>query len=1051
MGVSPATSLPAEAPVRLQFAGALHQDALYLERGADVELYRALKEGDWCYVLAPRQIGKSSLRVRTAQRLAQEGWLYAHLDLTLLGSSADRDPIACWYLSLAASLAGALSLPNPQPYFQSTAGMLPVTCFTTYLREHVMPAIKQPVTIFLDEIDFMRELQINRDEFFLAIRGLFLARAEDVALRRLCLCLLGTVSPRDLVENPQVTPFNIGRAIRLEDFSRAEISPLTPALAPLGGSSEAWLDAIYEWTAGHPYMTLALCGRLLSPRSRGAATNNPQGRVEQAVRELFLLHGRSSDPNLSYAERRLEQSPHKGELLSLYHRLLEAGALDMDSTDPIEQELSLCGMAAERDPGSSGERRLCVRNQIFARVFDLGWVREKEANREITLAVRRWQAAGRSNDAVLRGEVLNQALAWAERHRSSITQDENALLRASLQVAAAERATLSEARAARTLRRLVATLITLVIATMAMAVVAYWQRRAAKTQEQLARGAELRAMLEESRAKTEEAKARALAKQERESRLRFEESQKQQAKLLLRRQQDAELIAAQARNEATRQTQIADQQRKLAQQQVKIAEMAKAESERVRLDREADRKRTEERQKLEEAQRQSLRKAVALAASEEPQEQTAALEAAIQAYRTFTAQDKEPPADIAEDFHRALAALWRRVGRSISESRRVDFPKGTLNDAVLFAKDRRLIATGENGTASVWRVTPSQIEQREDLPWSSVSRITADGNTLIIRERTGFKVASLLSLSVGLEPAAMRLSFASIGCTLPSSVPAAGRANPAEAAGIRDIDATANGTAAVACSQGGVRLCHLRADGVSCQALAGPTQPLWTLSFAPEGKVLAGGDQQGGLWLWHAGTDGAMRPSRLAKIHRDRITVLSFSGNGELLLSGSRKEPWVVLWQTNSGQPRTRFGDEQQQRWGLQSAALSRSGHFAVTVSRDGQALLWEVGLLAVSSLGSVSSHSGSRVQSARFSDDSRHVVVAGRDDVVRLFPVDFEYTLQAACKLLHKLNSTSSVYYQTCLSPGQGESPSPGSVPPASVPNPSSSSTVTNGSGETR
>jgi hypothetical protein len=55
----------------------------YVLRQADKELPRLVLAGHFCYVLTARQMGKSSLMVRTAKRLQEEGVCTAAVELTI--------------------------------------------------------------------------------------------------------------------------------------------------------------------------------------------------------------------------------------------------------------------------------------------------------------------------------------------------------------------------------------------------------------------------------------------------------------------------------------------------------------------------------------------------------------------------------------------------------------------------------------------------------------------------------------------------------------------------------------------------------------------------------------------------------------------------------------------------------------------------------------------------------------------------------------------------------------------------------------------------------
>src|SRR5262249_55008974 len=88
--------------------GTLPPDALsYVTRRAADELYQWLMQGEFCYILTPRQMGKSPLMVRTIARLREEGVDAAVRDLSALGAELTA---VQWYNSLLLQLGRRLDL-----------------------------------------------------------------------------------------------------------------------------------------------------------------------------------------------------------------------------------------------------------------------------------------------------------------------------------------------------------------------------------------------------------------------------------------------------------------------------------------------------------------------------------------------------------------------------------------------------------------------------------------------------------------------------------------------------------------------------------------------------------------------------------------------------------------------------------------------------------------------------------------------------------------------------------------------------------------------------
>lgn len=341
----------------------------YIQRRADNLLYETVVSGRYAHVLAPDRSGKSSLIAATTARLENNGCKVAILDLVQIGVRDGGSDPGRWYYSVAYRLLRQLRIRyDLQTWWQDKSILGNQQRLVEFYAEIILQHVPERIVIFVDEIQCIEDLPYA-DQLLASIRAAHNARTTDPEFTRLAFVLLGECDPVSLIEEAELSPFNVTQPVLLSDFSRQDLDLFATELNLSPAAAAIALDRVYYWTRGHPYLSQKL--------ARAIARDEPDDDIDAHVDRIAMhqLAGRAalhSEPHMSHIHRALVSNRKRCEsLLNLYGKIRKGIKVVADLDSVAQRRLMAVGLLEVDE-----ESNLKVRNRLYEAVFTARWANE---------------------------------------------------------------------------------------------------------------------------------------------------------------------------------------------------------------------------------------------------------------------------------------------------------------------------------------------------------------------------------------------------------------------------------------------------------------------------------------------------------------------------------------------------------------------------------------------------------------------------------------------------------------------------------------------------
>jgi hypothetical protein len=218
------------------------------------------------------------------------------------------------------------------------------------------------IILILDEIDSLIGCSYS-DTILSQVRSMYFSRGNFEIYHNLTYVLSGVADPGDLIKDKNISPFNIGEKIYLEDFTETEFYTFVKN-AELPFSSEI-AERIFWWADGNPRISWDICSEVELELLRGVELSAET--VDATVDRLYLREYDRAPIDHIRTLVEFDSEIRKAIMSIRYSRSDFAD-------DKVKGKLYLAGIAK-----TDGDKGVIIKNRVIDSALSERWIQQLDS------------------------------------------------------------------------------------------------------------------------------------------------------------------------------------------------------------------------------------------------------------------------------------------------------------------------------------------------------------------------------------------------------------------------------------------------------------------------------------------------------------------------------------------------------------------------------------------------------------------------------------------------------------------------------------------------